>query len=36
MTTPVWTTTTGKLGAINEREFYSQQLEATSDSRAVT
>ena len=37
MTTPVWTTTTGKLGAINEREFYSQQLEAnTSDSSAVT
>ena len=37
MTTPVWTTTTGKLGAINEREFYSQQLEAnTTDSSAVT
>ena len=30
MVTPVWTTTTGKLGAINEREFYSKQLDATS------
>ena len=32
MSTPVWTTTAGKIAAINEREFYSLQLEATSDS----
>ena len=37
MSTPVWTTTSGKLGSINEREFYSKQLEAnTADSTAVT
>ena len=37
MSTPVWTTTSGKLAAINEREFYSKQLEAnTADSTAVT
>ena len=37
MSTPVWTTTSGKLDAINEREFYSKQLEAnTSDSTAIT
>ena len=32
MSTPVWTTTAGKIAAINEREFYSLQLEATADS----
>ena len=37
MSTPVWTTTAGKIAAINEREFYSLQLEAnTADSTAVT
>ena len=37
MTTPVWTTTAGKLGAINELASYSLQLEAnTADSTAVT
>jgi len=37
MSTPVWTTTAGKLGAINELASYSLQLEAnTADSTAVT
>ena len=32
-----WSTTTGSLGVINEREFYSNQLEAnTSDSTSLT
>ena len=36
MSTPVWTTTAGKIAAINEREFYSLQLEAnTTDSTAI-
>ena len=37
MSTPVWTTTAGKLDAINELASYSLQLEAnTADSTAVT
>mgnify|MGYP003319807281 CR=1 FL=1 len=37
MSTPVWTTTAGKLGAIEELASYSLQLEAnTADSTAVT
>ena len=37
MSTPVWTTTAGKIGAINELASYSLQLEAnTADSTAVT
>jgi len=32
MSAPVWTTTAGKIAAINEREFYSLQLEATAGS----
>ena len=37
MSTPVWTTTAGKLGAIEELASYSLQLEAnTADSTAIT
>jgi hypothetical protein len=37
MTTPVWTTTAGKLASIDEQVSYSLQLEAnTADSTAIT
>ena len=36
MSTPVWTTTAGKLASIDEKVTFSQQLEAnTSDSTAI-
>ena len=36
MSTPVWTTTAGKLASIDEKVSFSQQLEAnTSDSTAI-
>ena len=35
--TPVWTTTTGKITSIDEQVVYSKQLEAnTADSTAIT
>ena len=37
MSTPVWTTTAGKLASIDEQVAYSLQLEAnTADSTALT
>ena len=37
MSTPVWTTTAGKIASIDEQVAYSLQLEAnTSDSTAIT
>jgi hypothetical protein len=37
MSTPVWTTTAGKLASIDEQVSYSLQLEAnTSDSTAIS
>ena len=35
MTYPVWTTTAGKIASINEREYYSKTLQASTDDEVT-